>query len=102
MLNPHRPARISDDCGPATGGGFPFSGEESTTQLGVMSGLGDGRLPLGMSVRGLAIVLLPIALVGCAGSEDSRSISFTDDRGVSEQPYPDNYRPEILAFMRTY
>lgn len=67
-----------------------------------MGGLGDSRLPLWMSARGLAIVLLPIALGGCAGSEDSRSISFTDDRGVSEQPYPDNYRPEILAFMRTY
>ena len=32
----------------------------------------------------------------------ARSISFTDDRGVSDQPYPNNYRTEILAFMRTY
>jgi hypothetical protein len=67
-----------------------------------MGSLGEGKLRLGMSARGLAIVLLPSALAACAGGEDSRSISFTDDRGVSEQPYPNNFRPEILAFMRTY
>lgn len=46
--------------------------------------------------------MLPIALAACAGSDDSRPISFTDDRGVSNQPFPNNYRAEILAFMRTY
>jgi hypothetical protein len=35
-------------------------------------------------------------------SDDSRSISFTGDRGVSEQPYPSNHRSEILAFLKTY
>jgi len=50
----------------------------------------------------VAILLLPIALAACAGSDDSRSISFTDDRGVGNQPYPNNYRSEILAFMKTY
>ena len=49
-----------------------------------------------------ATVLLPIVLAACAGGEDSRSITFTDDRGVSNQPFPNNYRAEILAFMRTY
>jgi hypothetical protein len=29
-------------------------------------------------------------------------MSFTEDRGVTNQPFPDNYRPEILAFMKTY
>jgi hypothetical protein len=48
------------------------------------------------------MLLLPIALAACAGSEDSRSITYTDDRGVSTQPYPNNYRPELLAFMKTY
>jgi len=62
----------------------------------------EGGLPLSRSARYLAVVLLPIVLAACAGSEDSRSISFTDDRGVSDQPYPTNYRAEILAFMRTY
>jgi len=47
-------------------------------------------------------VLLPVALAACAGNPESRSISFTDDRGVSDQPFPNNYRSEILAFMRTY
>nr|WP_249792765.1 hypothetical protein [Bradyrhizobium sp. BRP22] len=47
-------------------------------------------------------MLLPIALAACVSSDDTRPISFTDDRGVSDQPYPKNYRTEILAFMRTY
>jgi hypothetical protein len=47
-------------------------------------------------------MLLPIILAACAGGEESRSITYTDDRGVSNQPFPKNYRPEILAFMRTY
>jgi hypothetical protein len=62
----------------------------------------DVNLQLGISARCLAILLLPVALAACAGSQDARSISFTDDRGVSDQPYPNNFRSEILAFMRTY
>jgi hypothetical protein len=46
--------------------------------------------------------MLLIALTACAGSNDGRGITYTDDRGVADQPYPDNYRAEILAFMRTY
>lgn len=49
-----------------------------------------------------AILLLPILLVACAGGEDAKSITFTDDRGVSDQPFPTDYRSEILAFMRSY
>ncbi len=50
-----------------------------------------------------AIVLLPLVLSACLSSgEESRSISFTDDRGYSNQPYPNNYKTEVLAFMRTY
>lgn len=42
-------------------------------------------------------------LSACLSSgEESRSISFTDDRGYSNQPYPNNYKTEVLAFMRTY
>lgn len=45
----------------------------------------------------------PLLLSACLSSgEDSRSISFTDDRGYSSQPYPANFRNEVLAFMRTY
>ncbi len=46
-------------------------------------------------------MLLPIALAACAGNDDSRPVAFSDNRGV-DQPYPDNYRAESLAFMRTY
>lgn len=51
-----------------------------------------------------AIVLLPLVLAGCltGGGEERSSISFTDDRGYTNQPYPSNYKNEILAFMRTY
>ncbi|MFZ2160213.1 MAG: hypothetical protein WAV72_29405 [Bradyrhizobium sp.] len=55
-----------------------------------------------MSAKRAAILLLPIALAACVSSDDGRSISYTDDRGVANQPYPTNYRTEILAFMRTY
>ena len=47
-------------------------------------------------------MLLPIALAACAGGETSGGTSFTSDRGIAEQPYPNNYRAEILAFMHTY
>lgn len=57
---------------------------------------------LGTSAKHAAILLLPFALAACAGSDDGRSISYTDDRGVASQPYPANYRAEILAFMKTW
>ena len=31
-----------------------------------------------------------------------KSISYTDDRGGANQPFPNNYRPELLAFLKTY
>jgi hypothetical protein len=48
------------------------------------------------------LLLLPLLLAACAGSDDGKSITYTDDRGVANQPYPTNYRPELLAFMKTY
>jgi len=51
--------------------------------------------------RYLAILLLPLALAGCLDSEDSRSTSFVDNSDAN-QPFPNNYRTETLAFMRTY
>jgi hypothetical protein len=61
-----------------------------------------GKRHLGKSAKRAAILLLPIVLAACAGSEDGRSITYTDDRGVANQPYPNNYRSELLAFMKTY
>ena len=60
------------------------------------------ELHLGISAKRAAILLLPIALAACAGGDDSRSITYTDDRGVANQPFPDNYRAEVPAFMKTY
>jgi hypothetical protein len=48
------------------------------------------------------MLLLPIALAACAGSDDGRDAAFTLDTGTANQPFPDNYRTELLAFMRTY
>jgi hypothetical protein len=56
---------------------------------------------LGTLAKRAALVLLPLSLAGCADSGD-RSISYTDDRGVANQPYPANYKAELLAFLRTY
>ncbi|KRR25963.1 hypothetical protein [Bradyrhizobium retamae] len=54
------------------------------------------------SVKIAAVVLLPLALSACAASDESKPITFTDDRGVSSQPFPKNYRTEVLAFLKTY
>ncbi len=61
----------------------------------------DG-LQLGISAKRVAILVLPIALAACAGSDDSRSFSFMGSGGSTNQPFPNNYRSELLAFMRTY
>lgn len=64
-------------------------------------GIGKTGSILGSSAKRAAMLLLPLALAGCAG-DGPNSITYTDDRGVANQPYPANYRPELLAFMRTY
>ncbi|XIA63746.1 hypothetical protein ACFIOY_32630 [Bradyrhizobium sp. TZ2] len=46
--------------------------------------------------------MLPIALSACAASDEGKPITYTDDRGVSNQPYPNSYRAEVLAFLKTY
>ena len=46
-------------------------------------------------------MLLPIALAGCLDSEESRTTSFMEGSSATQR-YPDNYRAELLAFMRTY
>jgi hypothetical protein len=57
---------------------------------------------LGRLVKITATVLLPIMLSACAASDDTKPITFTEDRGVSTQPFPKNYRAEVLAFLKTY
>ena len=62
----------------------------------------DDGLHLRISAKRVAILLLPMALAACAGSDDSRETVVNIDSGTANQPFPDNYRPELLAFMRTY
>jgi hypothetical protein len=50
----------------------------------------------------VAILLLGSALAACAGGEDRDAVFNPDNGGGANQPFPDNYRPELLAFMRTY
>jgi hypothetical protein len=56
---------------------------------------------LGSSAKRAAILVLPLVLAACAG-DGQNSITYTDDRGTADQPYPANYRAELLAFMKTY
>jgi hypothetical protein len=58
-------------------------------------------LRLRISAKRVAILVLPIWLAACGGGGE-RGISFTDDQGVGNQPFPTNYRGELLAFFRTY
>jgi hypothetical protein len=57
---------------------------------------------LGTIAKRAALLLLPISLAACADSDDRGGISFSDDRGTVNQPYPANYKAEVLAFIRTY
>ncbi len=56
---------------------------------------------MGIPARVLAILLLPLTLAGCLGSDETRAVSFVEDSNEA-QSFPANYRPEILAFMHTY
>jgi hypothetical protein len=56
---------------------------------------------LGTIANCAALLLLMASLAGCAGAGDT-GISSTDDRGIANQPYPTNYRVEMLAFLKTY
>src|SRR5450631_4868610 len=57
---------------------------------------------LRMWAKRAVILILPIALAACAGSDEGREAAFTIDSGGPEQPFPQNYHAELLAFMKTY
>jgi hypothetical protein len=56
---------------------------------------------LRIPAKSLAILLLPLTLAACLESDDTRSMSFVESANA-EQPFPANYKPEILSFFRTY
>jgi hypothetical protein len=57
---------------------------------------------LGISAKRLAILMLPVALAACAGGDEGRSFSLFGGGNDTPQPFPNNYRAELLAFMKTY
>jgi hypothetical protein len=59
-------------------------------------------LQLAIVSKRMAILMLPVALAACIGNDDSRPISFMGSGGAANQPFPNNFRSEELAFMRTY
>lgn len=60
------------------------------------------RCKLVTYARRAAILLFALSVAGCAWVSGNNDLSYTADRGVENQPYPANYRPELLAFLRTY
>jgi hypothetical protein len=61
----------------------------------------QGTIQLRILAKSLAILLLPLTLAACLDSDDTRSMSFVESANA-DQPFPANYKPEILAFLRTY
>ena len=57
---------------------------------------------MGISAKRVAILLLPIVLAGCASGDEGRSFSLFGDSKDTPQSFPNNYRAELLAFMKTY
>jgi hypothetical protein len=46
-------------------------------------------------------ILLPLMLAACLDSEETRTTSFVESPNA-DQPFPGNYKPEMLAFLKTY
>jgi hypothetical protein len=59
-------------------------------------------LQVGILPKRVAVLVLGIFVASCAGGEDSRPITFMGSGGGGNQPFPNNFRSEELAFMRTY
>jgi hypothetical protein len=58
------------------------------------------RLRVAATGRWIAIAL-PLCLAACGGGGGG-GISFTDDQGTGTQPFPTNYKLDLLSFFKTY
>jgi hypothetical protein len=48
-------------------------------------------------------MLLAGSLAACmTDGGDQGGVVYTDDRGVANQPFPTDYRAQLLAFLKTY
>jgi hypothetical protein len=60
------------------------------------------RSRLGISAKGIVVLMLPILLSACSSGGEERSFTVFDNKPDTPQSFPGNYKPELLAFMRTY
>lgn len=57
---------------------------------------------VGMIWRSVAAAGLGLAVAGCAGLGGNEERYNIADSGLAVQPYPTDYRGDLIAFMRTY
>lgn len=57
---------------------------------------------MGRLTKRAAILVLPLALAACFGSESDRPTLMDGTQAGGPQPFPDNFRSDTLALMRTY
>jgi hypothetical protein len=55
----------------------------------------------GISARFLAALVLPVMLAACQTDDAGGSMSFSPDSNAN-QPFPSNYRGEMVSYMRVY
>lgn len=57
---------------------------------------------MGRLTRCAVILALPLALAACFGSDGDRPTVFGGTQAGGPQPFPDNFRSDTLALMRSY
>jgi hypothetical protein len=57
---------------------------------------------VGRLAKRAAILALPLALAGCFGSDGDRPSLMEGAQAGGPQPFPDNFRSDTLALMRSY
>jgi hypothetical protein len=57
---------------------------------------------LGIPARRLAVLLLPLMLAACQTDDGGSPSTFLASDDTANQPFPNSYKTEILAFMRSY
>ena len=57
---------------------------------------------MGRRAKQAEILALPLALAACFGSDGDRPSLMEGTQAGGPQPFPDNFRGDALALMRTY
>lgn len=57
---------------------------------------------MGRLARYAVIMALPLALAACFGSDGDRPTLMGGTQAGGQQPFPDNFRSDTLALMRSY